>query len=169
MRLHLDRGPLSPRSRDRGDAGYTLIELFIALVLGLVVVLAIGKLLIANQRSWEWGRDKVVLQQNTTEVLEWMSRSIRSARTLAVVDSTELRTFDEGGALVKTYDTAATGGQIRLRENGVPLIDRQCTRFVVVPDADTTSVTVIVELEDRAGSRVEAMTRVAIRNDSFEF
>ena len=62
--------------------GYTLIELMIAVVLGLVVVLALGRLILTNQRSWEQGRDKTVLQQNVTESLEWMARSIRAAHTL---------------------------------------------------------------------------------------
>jgi len=157
-----------PRQR-RAESGFTLIELTIALVLGLVVVMALGQLIIANQRSFEWGRDKVVLQQNSTEALEWMARSVRAATSLAVVDSTQLSTYDDAGTLLHTYALVNVGGVNRLHQDGADLVDRRVTRFLVIPDADTTSVSITLELEARAGSRVQAFTRVMLRNRSFEF
>jgi prepilin-type N-terminal cleavage/methylation domain-containing protein len=149
--------------------GVTLIELSLALVVGLLVVLALGRIVLANQRSWEQGRDKTELQQNTTEALEWMARSVRSARTVAVIDTTEFRTYDAAGSLVHTYELVAGVGQPRLHEDGSELTDRPCTLFYVLPDADTTGVTLTIELEDRAGNRVAAQTRATLRNQSFQF
>ncbi len=151
------------------NRGYTLVELSLALFLGLLVVLALGRLILQNQRSWEWGRDKAVLQQNTTEALEWMARSVRAARSLAVVDTSEFRTYDEIGALVHTYRRHITGGVPRLQEDGSDLVDRVCTRFRVDTHADTTSLSIILELQDDAGDRVAARTRATVRNKSFEF
>ncbi len=153
----------------RAHRGYTLVELTVALVIGLFVVLVLGRIVLSSQSSWRSGHDKAVLQQNTTEALEWMARSIRAARTIAVVDSTEFSTYDETGALVHTYRAALVGGQYRLQEDGINLVDRVCTRFRCDADDDTTSLTITVEFEDSYGFRVGGKTRAAIRNQSFEF
>ena len=110
-----------------------------------------------------------MLQQNSTESLEWMSRSIRAAHSIAVIDTSEFRTYDDAGTLLHTYELVNVGGINRLHQDGSNLVDRRVTRFLVVPDDDTTSVTLTLEIEDRAGSRVEAITRTAVRNRSFEF
>ena len=153
--------------RDR--AGFTVLEAVIATFVALVVVFALGRLILVNERSWEWGRDKTVLQQNTTEALEWMARSIRVARRIVVASDSEFSTFNEHGVLVHTYERAIVGSAGRLYEDGADLVDRNCTRFRIVPDEDTTSVTLDLELEDNAGNRVAATTRATLRNRTFEF
>jgi hypothetical protein len=142
-----------------------MVELMIALILGLVVVLAIGSLVLQNQRSWRWNKDKTVLQQNVTESLEWMARQVRAARSVQVVSSEEFRTYDENDALVHRYEW--TGD--RLQQDGSDLVDRKCTDFQVFPDEDTTSVTIVLELEDDAFNLVGGSTRAAIRNQTYEF
>jgi Tfp pilus assembly protein PilV len=154
------------RSKSRG---FTTIELLIASIVALVVVFAMGNLILQNQRSWEWGRDKTVLQQNTTEALERMARSVRAARKLAVVSDTKFSTYDENGVLVHSYERVLVGGEGRLQEDAADLVDRQCTQFQVTTDEDTTSVNLVLELEDEAGNRVAASTRATVRNLTYEF
>jgi len=149
--------------------GFTTIELVVAGAIAMVVVLAMGYLILQNQRSWKWGRDKAVLQQNTTEALEWMARSVRGARTLAVVSDTRFLTYDENGSVVHTFDRVLVGGEGRLRQDAVDLVETRCTQFQVTPDDDTTSVTLLLELEDDAGNRVAAKTRATLRNRIYEF
>jgi len=151
------------------ERGFTTMEFLIAGFLAFIVVLALGRVILVNQQSWERGRDKTELQQNATEVLEWMARSVRAARTLNVVSSSEFRTYDETGALVHTYRRVAVSGVNRLQQDGTDLVDRLCTQFVVVPNADTTTVRLTLELEDNSGNRVGAETRASIRNQAFEF
>ncbi len=150
-------------------AGFTMIELMIALVLALIVVLAMARIILANQRAWEWGRDKVVLQQNVTEALEQMERSVRAANRLSVVGSTEFRTYDRHAVLLHTYRLVQVGADWRLREDGRDLVDRSCSRFNVLPGSDTTNVTIDVEFIDNSGDRVAATTRAAVRNRTFVF
>ena len=145
------------------------MELMVAMIIALVVVMAMGSIIVQNIKSWQQGRDKAVLQQNVTEGLEWMARSVRAARTLVVISATEFETYDETGALVHTYERVNAGGSFRLREDGTDLVERECTQFSVTPDSDTTSVTLVLELEDDAGNLVAARTRAAVRNQSFEF
>jgi hypothetical protein len=156
-----------PRQGSRG--GYTLLELAIASLIALLVVLALGRLIVANLRSWEWGRDKVVLQQNVTEALEWMERSVRAAHTLQVPANNSFITFDETGAQVHTYHIEQVAGRNRLREDNHDLSDRPCTLFTVSANWDTTSLLIRLEFEDAAGDRVAATTRATIRNRPFEF
>jgi len=154
------------RRRDR--RGFTLVEMMIACFLSLVVVLAMGKIMQQNVKSWQQGRDKAVLQQNVTEALEWMTRWVRAARTITVVSSSEFRCYDETGTLTHTFRRIAAGGG-RLQQDGADLVDRKCPSFTVAPDADTTRLTIVLELEDGAANRVAATTTAAIRNRYFEY
>lgn len=154
--------------RKSGSAGYTLLELMVASFLSLFVLLALGKLILVNQQSWEWGRDKSVLQQNASLTLERVSARVRAARTIAVVDSTEFRCYDATGSLTDVFRRVVNSGG-RLQHNGLAMVDRECPAFVVTTDDDTTSVTVQLVLADNSGERVTALTRAAIRNQSFEF
>ena len=154
--------------RKSGSAGYTLLELMVAGFLSLFVLLALGKLILVNQQSWEWGRDKSVLQQNASLTLERVSARVRAARTIAVVDSTEFRCYDATGSLTDVFRRVVNSGG-RLQHNGLAMVDRDCPAFVVTTDDDTTSVTVQLVLADNSGERVTALTRAAIRNQSFEF
>jgi len=161
---------MSPRAR----GGFTLIEMVITMMIALIVVLGMGRLILANQRSWEWGRDKVELQANTTESLEWMARSVRGASYLQVTSATRFRTLDRNRNVLHTYERVTVGGQGRLREDGQDLTSRNCTAFQVTAfrdpvSADTTSVRLLLELQDRTGNRVGASTRAAVRNRALVF
>jgi hypothetical protein len=169
-----DRAQGDAMRRSSGRAVHDL-ELMIGISLALIVVLALGRIVLASQRSWEWGRDKTVLQANVTEALEWMSRSVHAARTVEVYAHSgvndEFRTYDETGALVHTFRRAV--GVSRLQMDGADLVDRPCTRFVVTPNADSTSLTLDLELVILHGvdvqTRVAATTRATVRNRFFTF
>lgn len=149
--------------------GATMVELLLAVFLALIVVLALGKIVTMNQRAWEWGRQKAMLQQNVTEALEWMARSVRGARSLDVISPSELRTYDETGTMTHAFRRQLVNGSYRLQQDGADLVDRPCVAFVVSPDSDSTSVIMELELQDGAGNRVRAMTRATLRNRFYEF
>ena len=155
--------------RDKSaQRGYTLLELMVAGMLSMFVLLALGKLILVNQQSWEWGRDKSVLQQNASLTLERISSRVRGARTIAVTDSTEFRCYDASGSLTDVFRRVINSGG-RLQHNGLDMVDRTCKAFIVTTDNDTTSVTIQLEIEDNSSERITAMTRAAIRNQSFVF
>ncbi len=156
------------RTRRRGQAGYTMIELMIALVIGLVVLYALGRIILTNQKSWEYGRDKVVLQQNVTEALFTMTGAIRGADSVVVVDSSQFKTFD-AHALVHTYRRVVSGGTGRLQQDGTDLVARACSRFNVTPNADTTCMVLTVALQDNQGEQVVYSNRVTLRGRTFAY
>ncbi|MBM3317700.1 MAG: hypothetical protein FJY75_07590 [Candidatus Eisenbacteria bacterium] len=155
-------------SASSARSGVTLVELVIGLFLAMAVVLAMGRLILVNQRQWQLGRDKAVLQQNLTETLEWLARAVRAADSLAVVSATEFATYEDG-AEIHRFALVAAGGENRLRRDGLDLVDRRCTAFQVTPNEDTTSLILRLELEDGAASRMTLMTVATPRNRSFEF
>jgi hypothetical protein len=137
----------------------------IAAFVAIIVVLALGKIILTSMESWEWGRDKAVLQQDVTFALEDMARSVRAAHFINMPSDSTFQTFDEESLLVHTYSKDSD----RVQVDGVDLVDRDCTRFIVTPDSDTTSLTIDLELEDKVGSLVRAQTRAAVRNRHLEF
>lgn len=150
-------------------AGFTMIEMVVALFLGLIVLLAVGGVITLNQKAYGWGREKAVLQQNVSETLERLVRVVRGARAVQVVSSAEYRTYDESLALAHSVRLlpAGTGGRIQL--DGIDMSPSSCTFFSVVPNGDTTALTLVLELEDRAGNRVRYQTRSSVRNRDLEF
>jgi len=102
----------------RSARGVALVEFVIAGFIGLVVVLALGRIVLMNGRAWSWGRDKAELQANATEALEGMARSVREARRVVVDSPTQFRTYDSQGNLVHTYSRQTSNGELRLREGG---------------------------------------------------
>ena len=149
--------------------GFALVELMVALILGLIVVLAMGRIILVNQSAWGQGRDKTILQQNVTEAMEWMIRSVREAHSLALISSQEYRTYDRSGTLLHTYRRDTATAPAVLRRDGIDLISRPCTQFAVTANADTTCLTIQLELADQAGDRVATTIRAAIRNAHLEF
>jgi hypothetical protein len=152
-----------------GRGGFTLVETVIGLFLSLIVVLALGGVMLLNQRAYGWGRDKIVLQQNVSESLERLSRLVRMSARLRVVSPVEFSTYDESDVLTHTVRRATVAGTGRLQQDGVDLVDRSCSVLDVQPNGDTTALTIGLELEDKSGNRVRFQTRAALRSRDFEF
>jgi hypothetical protein len=155
--------------RRRRSAGYTIVEMMLGVFISLIVVYALGKIITQSQKSWSWGQDKTRLQQNTTETLEWMARSVRAARSLKIISNTEFSTRDTTGTVVHNYKWMAPGDS-SLRQDGVVMVDRICRQFRVKWNADTTSVTLKLRLVDtKKYNQVADSTRATVRNRIFEF
>ncbi len=152
-----------------GRGGFALLELMIALVLGLVVVLAMGRIILVNQSSWNMGRDKAVLQQNVSESMEWMLRSIREAGSIDLVSNQEFRTYDRQANLLHVYRLDTGAAPPMLLRDGTALIDRRCTQFNVAANSDTTCLTIDLEFADATDTRVAASVRGTLRNATLEF
>jgi hypothetical protein len=145
------------------------LETVIALFLSVAVLMALGGVMLLNQRAYGWGRDKIILQQNVTESLDQIGRLVRMSRRLVVTSATQFSTYDENGLLAHTVRRALVGGVGRLQKDGVNLVDRTCVTFDVQPNADTTAITIAVEMQDVSGNRVRSHTTTALRSRDFEF
>lgn len=155
--------------RDRARAGFTMIEMVVSLFVSLIVVFAIGKLMLVNGTSLRQGRDRILLQQNVSEVLDRVCHSTRAARTLQVVSATQFRTYDADGTLKHTYRKWATASGDRLQEDGRDMSGQACTVFTCTPNADTTSVTLVMKFTNTDGETVDRRTRITVRNRTLSF
>ncbi|MBD8871989.1 prepilin-type N-terminal cleavage/methylation domain-containing protein [Rhodanobacter sp. DHB23] len=63
----------------RAPAGFTLIELMVAMLLGLVVIAGVTSVFLANQRAYRTSQALGDVQDNTRMAFEMMARDIRDA------------------------------------------------------------------------------------------
>ncbi len=162
-------GVLEPGKRSRDRRGLTIIEFTVASMISVIVVLALGRIVLASKRGFDWNVDKTVLQQNASESLEHMARTVRASKRLVVSSTSAFSTYDETGALTHTFLRTVANGTGTLLQDGAALTPRACTAFTVTPDDDTTSVSLQLQLADNSGNSVALATRAAVRNRHFEF
>lgn len=68
-----------PRGSRAGQPGFTLVELLVAMTLGLLVLLAIGSIYIGSRATFRLQDDNARLQETGRYALEVMGRGIRQA------------------------------------------------------------------------------------------
>ncbi len=159
---------MKQRRGSRAQAGYTVIELTVALSLAFIVVLALGRLMLVNQTSWRQGQARAVLQQNVTETLEHIARQVRRAHSVEISQSA-LRVLDEDGDVIHSYRRDGYGEAARLEEDGDALTPQICTQFDCDVDDSESTATVSLELANADGSRVAGLIRATVRNRNLVF
>lgn len=134
MNIHTRRrSPVAQHQR-----GATLIELMIAMLLGLVVVAAASGLFLTNKRVYASTETVNRIQENTRVSFEIMSRDIReaaakpcgtSSRTVNLLRSRDSAWWDQFGEGLRGYDGnqaspgTAIGAGVAQRVNGTDAID----------------------------------------------
>ncbi|MDR7485181.1 MAG: prepilin-type N-terminal cleavage/methylation domain-containing protein [Armatimonadota bacterium] len=96
-----------------GPAGYTLIELVIALALASIVMALIGSLFVASLSTWRRGTDLREAQGHATGLVEVMARDVRNASQAPSVTIRPRIAVPEGDpllAITAGEATAAGGG-----------------------------------------------------------
>ena len=159
-----------PSALGHGRArGFTTIELMVASLIALFVALAAGSILFSSQRSHRQGQDKLVMQQEATRAVEQIARDIRRSRWVdwnsGVPSRIALR--DHFGALIRVYDRGAVAGVQKARQDGAALTDHECTQLTFTANSDTTTLSIQLELRDRAGNKVKVESKASIRNRPF--
>ncbi len=153
--------------RVRRQAGYTILELVIALFLTLLVALAAGAIVLTNQSSFRQGQGKLVMQQEATRAVEQIARDIRRARWMDSATPDQLILLGSDGTQFRAYGRGVSDGVQKVLQDGAPLADQECTELLFETNADTTSVFIVLELRDAADNRVKMETTAAIRNRNF--
>jgi prepilin-type N-terminal cleavage/methylation domain-containing protein len=160
---------VKPGSVAGSRQGFTLIELVVAMAIAFVVVLAVGKMMVANQKLWRTAAEKALLQQNVTEVLDHVAGSVRRASSLEIVSTEEFQTWEEGRAVGHTFVLSRENSGNLLRKDGELMTSWNCVRFECLANGDQSTLELTLELEDSSGNRVSGMTRVTLRNTTLAF
>src|SRR3989344_3596099 len=119
-------------------AGFTLTELLIAVIIGMLIIMVVSSTFLLNQKVFRKGNIKAELSQNARIVLDLMSREIRQANDIVTV----LPPDDTDPNLVShelEFEDGHTTSQIQylkyLLENG------QLKRRIIVYYFDTDPLT----------------------------
>jgi type II secretory pathway pseudopilin PulG len=156
-----------PRTHRQG--GYTILELVIALFLTLFVALAAGAIVLTNQSSFRQGQGKLTMQQDASRAVEQIARDVRRARWIDydAANPDRLALLNAAGGQFRLYELGASGGVQKVLQDGAPLADQECTELSFAANADTTAVSIVLELRDAADNRVKMESTAAIRNRNF--
>lgn len=150
--------------RRSGQRGNTLVEMLMALVLVAFVALTAMFVYLVNQRAFQTGKEKLVLQQNASWCLENLNRDIREAWRVDVVGSDRLVLYDVSGSITTTWEAGAVDGVVRLKRNSLAMAPEECTVLLFDANADTSAVGVEMEFMNAAENRVRLAGRTALRN-----
>ena len=150
--------------RRSGQRGNTLVEMLMALVLVAFVALTAMFVYLVNQRAFQTGKEKLVLQQNASWCLENLNRDIREAWRVDLVGSDRLVLYDVSGSITNTWEAGTVDGVVRLKRNSLAMAPEECTLLLFDANADTSAVGVEMEFMDAAENRVRLAGRTALRN-----
>lgn len=94
----------------RRAAGFTLIELMIGLVLGLVVISAVLSVWLGSRRSYRTDEALARLQESTRLAYEFIARGVRAAGYYGCYDGSELiNTLNDPTAYFANFGLAVSG------------------------------------------------------------
>lgn len=153
------------RQRIQSQAGVTLIEFLIAMLLSGLVALAAGFIYLTSERSFRQGREKVVTQQNAAWCMEELSRDLRASRRVDLVNANHAVLYDVEGAVFAAWRRGPDAGVDRLLRNDEAMAPEECTllEFAYL-NADSSTVSVFLELADDGINKVRLDSRVTLRN-----
>jgi prepilin-type N-terminal cleavage/methylation domain-containing protein len=145
--------------------GFTFVELVIAVFLGGIVMMAGGVIYLVNSRSFREGREKAILQQNAAWCLEAIARDARGAARATFPSGSRIVLYDEDGVKIAEWRREVLGDQARLKREAQYMAPQTCSALTFAPgNADTSTVTITLEMEDAAQNRVQLSSQVALRN-----
>jgi prepilin-type N-terminal cleavage/methylation domain-containing protein len=82
----------------KGQKGFTLIELIIAMFTSTIVIVAAGSILFYGQKSWNNTLKRVNLQRDASYAMQRMSHSVKAGISAQVEASGKgLKIFNKGG------------------------------------------------------------------------
>lgn len=107
--------------KPKSQKGFTLIELVIAIVAGVVLVLAAGIILFIGQIFWNQAWKKANLQRDASYVMLRMSRSIKAGTAAEVADDGKTVKIYRSGDYIRFFWVEGTR-DLRSQTEGKPEI-----------------------------------------------
>ncbi|MFC3284187.1 prepilin-type N-terminal cleavage/methylation domain-containing protein [Litchfieldella rifensis] len=166
--------------------GFTLVELMVALVIGLIITLGATQLFIASKRSYDRIESLAQRQEATRFLVSVLSQDIRGARAVIrepadpdqaiehldlVFDGREDDVYCSGGQQLSALRYSFSDNILRLDMNcggegftgePQPLVSG-LTAFDAVPDASSLFLDVMLEFEPLGADEPEDRRRITFR------
>lgn len=150
-RSHRHVSPTAARPKS-GNAGFTLIELMIALVLGLVVIAAAIAVFLSNKQAYVTNDALSEIQDNSRVAFELMARDIRQAGLIPCGDNGRIANVlsdgpNAGGSVdwfanfsnaVYGYDDATTDPALQSLTTNTPVAGSNSIELIGAGDVNVT-------------------------------
>ena len=157
-------------NRHKHNAGFTIVELMIAMTAACVLSITAGIMLVYTYSNWSRNIETVQLQRDATLAMSRLSRSIRAtsagnitvpltgqSATQLTIPPSEFRI--SSGCLIYDSDTDVTGGELAIVDNG------RLKTFTVTNLATGAGISIVLELQDANGNEITLTNVVsAFRN-----
>lgn len=127
----------------RRAAGFTLTEMMVAMVIGLLLTVAISQVFLTSKRNIASTDDSARVQENIRFVLQMMTRHLRQAgykSSPTTLSSTTFPTGTNGAGLFGTEGGGTTSDSIKIRLMGSgagtsPNLGRNATTYMTANDS----------------------------------
>lgn len=146
-----------------GQMGFTLVELMVALVLGLVVIGGVISVFLSNQQSYRTNQALGEIQDNSRTAFEFLARDIRSAgltgcgnlgRVANVLNNSGTDWWANWGNAVRGYDSTQVDPAVAI---GTAPGDRVAgTDSIQLMGAGNSDLSVVTHNENAANFKVSA-------------
>jgi len=141
--------------RPEHNAGFTLVELIIALAAASILAITAGITVVYGYSGWRRNNAAVELQRDATLAMYRMSRAVREASAADVTTSasqltiqpTEFRVNVNGDCLLYDPNTGVEGDE-------VVIVDGRLETFTVTNLATGTGMSITLELQNENGNEV---------------
>ena len=128
-------------------------------------MMAAGVLYLVNSRSFREGREKAILQQNVAWCMEAISRDVRQAARAGIPSGSRLVLKDADGSTLAEWKLETLNGEPRIKRGNQVMAPEDCSLLgFSAANADTSTVSVTLELEDGAQNKVRLQSRITLRN-----
>ncbi len=123
MKFITQRYPTEPNNSTKkqkcnAQQGFTLVELMIAMTIGLIILLVIGTIFTSNRQAFRMQEDNAHIQESGRFALEIIGRSIKQAGN-AEIPFTGFKVAFTGVAITGTDGAAGTADTITVQYDGV--------------------------------------------------
>ena len=154
-------------SKRRRQSGFTLVELMVGIIVGLILALTLGTMLYYIFVAWRSNSDQVELQRDATFAMDMISRAIRPASNfqISIPSSSTLNigttSFYLGGtgsnSLYYDPDTTAAGDETEL-------IQQRVTNLQFIDNTPEKSITINISLAEGGETLVISQATIGYRN-----
>lgn len=127
----------------KNQQGFTLVELMIAVTIGLILLLVVGTVFTSSRQAFRIQEDNARIQESGRFALEILGRSIKQAGH-ADIPFTGFKVAFTGNAITGTDGAAGAADTITLQYDGV-IGDRDCGVGTPVSAADITAGNNIIQ------------------------
>jgi hypothetical protein len=154
-------------SRLGREDGFSIVEMAVSAVIATIFMLTAGTAYIVNQKSYKANDEKRELQQNVAHIMEMMERQIRgSARAVipSPPNNNRVELLDTQDQVITRFRLNTVSGIDRIFQDNALLARQKLITLTFVPNHDTSTVTINLNLEDENFNKVAMKSSATLRN-----